>query len=77
MRTLPIVPAGLQNMIGLAYAPAPGQPAAGADKLWGLVHSLYQYVRQLRLLVRLVVAPGQLPDLPDWPDAPVDWVSPP
>jgi hypothetical protein len=57
-------------------APAAGVPAAGADNLWGLLHSLYQHVRQLRMLMRAVVLPTQLPELPDWPAPPVDWVTP-
>jgi hypothetical protein len=76
IRALPAAPLVLQNQIGIGNAPAANVPAAGADNLWGLVHSLYQYVRQLRLLMRLVVPPNQLLDLPDWPAPPVDWVTP-
>jgi hypothetical protein len=50
--------------------PAVGTPKAGADDLWNLVHGLYNYIRQLRALLRIVVLPAQLADLPQWNGGP-------
>jgi hypothetical protein len=74
--TMPAAPMLLQNQIGLANAPTGGVPAVGADNLWGLLHSLYVYIRTMKEQLRVFLPPTVIADLPDWPEPPVDFVTP-